>query len=155
MSVRQFTRRATAFATAAVITCIAAYAATPLEMQKARHDHFKELGDAFKAIRDESKGSSPNFAKMTKAAETVVKASENQIQWFAKGTGTEAGKTRALPEIWSKPADFEAAMKKFSDATPALLAAVKSKDIDAVNKAFKEAGGACKNCHDTFRSPEE
>jgi cytochrome c556 len=155
MSLSQFTRRATSFAAAAVITCVAAYAATPLEMQKARHDHFHELGDAFKAIRDESKGSSPDFAKMTKAAEVVNKASDNQIQWFTKGTGTEAGKTRALPEIWSKPADFEAAMKKFSDATPALLAAAKSQDIDAVNKAFKEAGGACKNCHDTFRSPEE
>jgi cytochrome c556 len=24
-----------------------------------------------------------------------------------------------------------------------------------VQAAFKEVGGACKNCHDTFRAPEE
>ena len=37
----------------------------------------------------------------------------------------------------------------------ALLAVTKTKDVDAVNKAFRDVGGACKNCHDTFRSPEE
>jgi cytochrome c556 len=35
-----------------------------------------------------------------------------------------------------------------------LLAAVKAKDGAAVQAAFKEVGGACKNCHDTFRGPE-
>jgi cytochrome c556 len=43
----------------------------------------------------------------------------------------------------------------FSDRAPKLLAATKTKDVDAVKAAFKETGGACKNCHDTFRSPEE
>ena len=90
-----------------------------------------------------------------KAAETVQKASVDQQQWFAKGTGPEAGKTRALPEIWSKPADFTAAQKMFEDRAPALVAAAKAKDVDAVSAAFKQLGGACKNCHDTFRSPEE
>jgi cytochrome c556 len=32
---------------------------------------------------------------------------------------------------------------------------VKAKDIDTVKAAFRETGGACKNCHDTFRSPDE
>jgi cytochrome c556 len=155
MSARQITRQVSTFTVAAVITCVAAYAATPAEMQKARHDHFHELGDAFKAVRDQSKGSNPDFAALTKAAETVNKASIDQAQWFPKGTGPEAGKTRALPEIWTKQADFEAAMQKFSDAAPKLLAAAKAKDVDAVGAAFKEVGGTCKNCHDTFRSPED
>jgi len=130
-------------------------AATPLETQKARHEHYEELGKAFKAIRDQTTATSPNFAALQKNAEVVNEASVNQQQWFPKGTGPEAGKTRALPEIWSKPADFEAAQKMLSDRAPKLLAAVKSKDIDSVKAAFKETGGACKNCHDTFRSPEE
>lgn len=131
------------------------YAATPVETQKARHEHYEELGKAFKAVRDQTNASSPDLAALQKNAEVVNEASVNQQQWFPKGTGPEAGKTRALPEIWSKPADFEAAQKMFSDRAPKLLAAVKSKDIDAVKAAFKETGGACKNCHDTFRSPEE
>jgi cytochrome c556 len=131
------------------------YAATPVETQKARHEHYEELGKAFKAVRDQMNASSPDFGDLQKNAEVVNEASVNQQQWFPKGTGPEAGKTRALPEIWSKPADFEAAQKMLSDRAPKLLAAVKAKDIDAVKAAFKETGGACKNCHDTFRSPEE
>ena len=141
--------------TASLIAAVQAAApSTPAEMQKARHEHYEELGDAFKAVRDQSKASSPDFAALLKAAEIVNQASINQQQWFPKGTGVEAGKTRALAEIWSKPDEFTAAQKMFSDRAPKLLAAAKAKDIDAVTSAFKELGGACKNCHDTFRAPE-
>jgi cytochrome c556 len=133
---------------------VAVYAATPQEAQKARHEHYENLGDAFKAVRDNSRGDTPDWAALEKAASTVVEASVDQQQWFAKGTGTEAGKTRALPEIWTKPEDFTAAQKMFSDRAPKLLAAVKAKDAAGVQAAFKEVGGACKNCHDNFRAPE-
>jgi cytochrome c556 len=135
------------------VVAVAAYAATPQEAQKARHEHYEKLGDAFKSVRDNSKGE-PNWAALEKAAQEVVDASIDQDQWFAKGTGPEAGKTRALPEIWSKPADFSAATKMFSERAPKLLAAVKAKDAAAVQAAFREVGGSCKNCHDAFRAPE-
>jgi cytochrome c556 len=130
-------------------------AATPQELQKKRHDHYHQLGDAFKAVRDGVKASSPDWAAIEKAATDVNHASVDQAQWFPKGTGPEAGKTRALPEVWSKPDDFAAAAKMFEEKSAALLAATRTKDVDAVNKAFRDTGGACKNCHDTFRSPEE
>lgn len=130
-------------------------AATPQESQKKRHEHYEALGDAFKAVRDGTKAGTPDWAAIEKAAAEVSQASVNQAQWFPKGTGPEAGKTRALPEIWSKPDEFAAAAKKFEEKAPALLAAVKTQEVDAVNKAFREVGGACKNCHDNFRSPEE
>lgn len=125
------------------------------EAQKARHHHYEALGDAFKAVRDNARGDSPNWAALEKAAQTVVDSSVDQQQWFAKGTGPESGKTRALPEIWSKSDDFTAAQKMLSDRAPKLLAAVKAKDVAGVQAAFKEVGGACKNCHDTFRAPED
>ncbi|HEV7608451.1 MAG TPA: cytochrome c [Steroidobacteraceae bacterium] len=133
----------------------AAAPATPADLQKLRHDHYHELGDAFKEVRDQSKASSPDFDALLKAAEVVNKASVDQQQWFPKGTGPEAGKTRALPEVWSKPDDFTAAQKMFSDRAPKLLAAAKARDAAAVQAAFKDLGGACKNCHDNFRAPEE
>jgi cytochrome c556 len=137
-----------------LVVCAAAFAVTPAETQKVRHQHYEELGDAFKAVRDLTKSSPTDFAALEKAATTVNEASINQIQWFPKGTGPEAGKTRALPDIWAKPTEFTAAMKMFEERAPALLAATKSKDLDAVTKAFREVGGACKNCHDSFRAPE-
>ena len=130
-------------------------AATPQELQKKRHDHYHELGDAVKAVRDGIKSDTPDWAAIEKAADVISQASVNQIQWFPKGTGPEAGKTRALPEIWSKPDDFAAAMKMLEERAPAVLAAAKTKNVDAVNKSVRELGGACKNCHDNFRSPEE
>lgn len=137
------------------LVATAVYAATPQEAQKARHEHYEELGDAFKAVRDNSRGDSPDWGKLEKAAQIVVEASIDQQKWFPHGTGPEAGKTRALPEIWKKPDDFTAAQKMLTERAPKLLAAVKAKDAPGVQAAFKEVGGACKNCHDTFRAPEE
>ena len=148
--------RSAMFRSAMVVTLLVpvVYAATPVETQKARHEHYEKLGKAFKAVRDQTSTDAPDFAVLLQNAEIVNEASVNQQQWFPKGTGPEAGKTRALPEIWSKPADFEAAQKMFSDRAPKLLAAAKAKDVDAVKAAFKDLGGSCKNCHDAFRAPE-
>ena len=155
MSGKLFLSLGAAVLTASLVAAHAATPATPAEAQKARHEHYEELGDAFKAVRDGSKAATPDFAAIEKAAAVVNHASVNQQQWFPKGTGPEAGKTRALPEIWSKPDDFTAAQKMFSDRAPKLLAAAKTKDVAAITAAFRDVGGACKNCHDTFRAPED
>ena len=130
-------------------------AASARDQQKARHDHYHELGDAFKQVRDEARAGIPDLAKIKTAAQVVNEASIDQGRWFPAGTGPEAGKTRALPVIWERPKDFQAAQKVFSDVAPKLLAAANAGDLGAVKTTFGEVGKACKNCHDTFRSPEE
>jgi cytochrome c556 len=125
------------------------------DQQKARHDHYHELGDAFKTVRDQARAGSPDLAKIKAAAQTINEASIDQGRWFPAGTGPEAGKTRALPEIWARPGDFKAAQKVFSDAAPKLLAAANAGDLSAVKSTYGELGKACKNCHDTFRAPED
>lgn len=125
------------------------------DLMKARHHHYHELGDAFKALRDQTRAGNPDLAAIKAAAKVVNDASIDQARWFPAGTGPEAGKTRALPEIWKRPKDFEAAQKVFSDAAPKLLAAANANDLKAVKASYGEVGKACKNCHDTFRSPEE
>lgn len=129
--------------------------ASTQDLMKARHDHYHKLGDAFKTVRDQVRASSPDLAAVKRAAHAIRTASIDQARWFPAGTGPEAGKTRALAEIWSKPQEFEAAQKVFSDAAPKLLEAANSGDIGRVRAQFGEVGKACKNCHDNFRSPEE
>ena len=146
-------RRISVIAVAAAVMSAAAYAATPVEVQKLRHERYEELGEAFKTVRDNSKGS-PDFAALEKALAVIQKATVDQKDWFPKGSGPEAGKTRALPEIWSKPDEFASAQKMFADKAGPLATAVKAKDVDGVGKAFRELGGSCKNCHDNFRAPE-
>jgi cytochrome c556 len=130
-------------------------AASAQALQKARHHHYHELGDAFKTVRDQTRSGSPNMVKIKAAAEVINEASVDQGRWFPHGTGPEAGKTRALPIIWEKPQDFQAAQKVFTDAAPKLLAAANAGDIGAVKTSFGEVGKACKNCHETFRGPED
>ena len=125
------------------------------DLMKARHDHYHKLGDAFKKVRDEARAAQPDMAGVQRAAQFINDASVNQGKWFPAGTGPDAGKTRALPEIWIKPKEFEAAQKVFSDSAPKLLAAANANDAREVKTQFGEVGKACKNCHDTFRSPEE
>lgn len=72
--------------------------------------------------------------------------------FFEKGTGPEAGKTRALPVIWEKWDDFKAAAAALGDAADKLAAAGKAGDAAAANAAFGELGRACGSCHNTFRS---
>lgn len=140
-------------ATFVALAATVAWAATPTEIQKQRHEHYEALGDAFKTVRDNSRGN-PDFAALDKAMAVIQKSTVDQAQWFPKGSGPEAGKTRALPEVWSKPDQFAAAQKMFTDKAGPLAAAVKARDGEAVTKAFRELGGACKNCHDGFRAPE-
>ena len=130
-------------------------AQSALDLQKARHDHYHELGDAFKTVRDQTRAGTPNMAKIKAAAQVINEASIDQDRWFPAGTGPEAGKTRALAEIWARPDDFKAAQKVFSDAAPKLLAAANASDLNAVKSTYGDLGKACKNCHDTFRAPED
>jgi len=130
-------------------------AASSQDLQKARHDHYHELGDAFKTVRDQARAGAPDLMKIKAAAQVINEASIDQSRWFPAGTGPEAGKTRALPVIWQKPEDFKAAQKVFSDAAPKLLAAANAGDLDAVKSTYGDLGKACKNCHETFREPEK
>jgi cytochrome c556 len=148
-------------ATLGVAVCLAAPAGALIaanstkDLMKARHDHYHELGDAFKVLRDQTRTGTPDVTRIQGAAKVVHDAAIDQGRWFPAGTGPEAGRTRALPMIWQRPEDFKAAQKVFSDAAPKLLAAAKAADLDAVKKSYGEVGKACKNCHDTFRAPEE
>lgn len=155
------TRRLAAVASIAVSAAVLAPVnglvadATTKDLMEARHDHYHALGDAFKTVRDESRSRSPDWDALKAAAKAVSDASINQARWFPAGTGPEAGKTRALPEIWTKPDDFTAAQKLFSEAAPKLLAAANSGEKSAVATQFGQVGRTCKNCHDNFRSPDD
>ena len=125
------------------------------ELQHARHEHYEQLGDAFKVVRDQTRSGKPDLAAIKTAARKVNDAAVNQEKWFPAGSGPEAGKTDALADIWAKPTEFKAAMKMFSDAAPKLHAAANAGDVAAVKAAFGDVGKACKNCHDQFRAKDD
>jgi cytochrome c556 len=145
-----------AVVTAAPLSVLLADDDNATGIYKVRHDEYHKLGDAFKTIRDQSKTDAPDTAAIKSAAQVVHDASVNQFKWFPAGSGPKPGvKTRAKEEIWSKPQDFEAAQKLFAEQATKLNTVAASGDNAAVRTQFAATGKACKNCHDTFRVPEE
>lgn len=87
--------------------------------------------------------------------EAARKFAETIPNLFPKGTGIgDKGvtKTRAVQDIWAKPAEFKA-------ASDALVAALKTAEAAAGDKAktdaaFGEIRKSCGGCHTPFRGPE-
>lgn len=63
--------------------------------------------------------------------------------------GSQNADDKALPQIWSDRAGFEAARNKARDAA---LALADSKDFAAFKTNFDTLGGSCKGCHDSYRA---
>lgn len=131
-------------------------APTVQQVIETRQANLKDLGKNFKAINDQTKASTPDMAVIGPAADAVKAHAAEIGNWFPAGSGAEAGvKTAALPAIWSDPATFEAAVAKLQQEAGALQTAAASGDAAQVKAQFPKTGGACKNCHDTFRKPED
>jgi cytochrome c556 len=140
----------------APLTALMAHDDGSTGIYKVRHDGYHKLGDAFKTIRDQLKADAPDAAQIKSAAQVVADTSVQQFKWFPAGSGPKTGvKTRAKAEIWSNPSDFEAAQKLFADAAAKLNKSASSGDVAAVKAQFGDVGKSCKNCHDTFRTPED
>jgi len=68
--------------------------------------------------------------------------------------GSERGTTRAKPGIWENKADFESKMDDLAQAASALKRAVDSGDRKQVAEQVQATGGACKACHDDYKSDD-
>lgn len=65
--------------------------------------------------------------------------------------GTDKAPARLKASPAAERAKYDAAEKRFHDATTALVNAAKGGDQGAIRTAFGGVGGACKNCHEGFR----
>lgn len=62
-------------------------------------------------------------------------------------------KTQAAPEIWTKPAEFKAAVAKFeADTQKAMIADLST--IDGFKAQFGTVTQNCRSCHEIFRVKE-
>ena len=88
------------------------------------------------------------------AALHTVATIKGDLMW-PPGTdnGAYAGKTRALPEIWSTWPEAGNKAQALSDATAA-LSEVAGDGLDALRSKIGAVGKACKGCHDDFRAEQ-
>ncbi len=75
---------------------------------------------------------------------------------FLRGfpTGSEGGTTRAKPAIWENMDDFESKLQDLRNAAADLAEAAEGGDKKAIMMAFQSTGGACKACHDEYKSKD-
>ncbi|MEX2451044.1 MAG: cytochrome c [Rhodospirillales bacterium] len=67
--------------------------------------------------------------------------------------GTDKGKTRAKPDIWTKPAEFQKALIDFKQASAALAGVAGKGNPNTTKAAYKAVVKTCGSCHKQFRHP--
>ena len=131
-------------------------AASAAEVVKARQKGLKTLGAAFKTIRDELKGGSPDAAKIREASVDITQAAGAIGNWFPAGTGPDSGvKTDAKPEVWTDSAGFATAREAFIREANKWAQLGNSTDASAWKEGAASLGQSCKGCHDKYRVKKE
>ena len=76
----------------------------------------------------------------------------SKLPWAGFAEGTDKGETKARPEIWTDAAKFKDAQGKLMTETAKLAIAAKTGKLEDLKVAVSATGGACKNCHENFKS---
>jgi cytochrome c556 len=123
---------------------------------EARQKNLKDLGAAMKTVGDQLKSGAPSLETIRPAVQTIKSHAPDLANWFPAGTGPETGvETEALARIWEDPAGFQAAHQRLVDESIKLSDVATGEDLAAIGAQVGAVGGACKNCHDSFRLKKE
>lgn len=147
----------------AILALVMGLAAAPVALshldntqfnQSYRQSLFALLGANFGPMASMVKGEIPwNDEQFSHWAEDLSRASGLDImRGFPEGS--EGGKTRARPDIWENTADFEAKIADLRRETTALAEVARKGDRKNLLKQFQKTGGACKSCHDEYKSKD-
>jgi cytochrome c556 len=117
-----------------------------------RHEGMETIGKAFKTLHREFDSSSPSVPTVRASASQTAALAKQSSRWFPAGTGPEAGKTGAKPEIWQNQQDFAAKLTAFQKAAQLFNAAAAQGDMNAAKARYADLGGTCKACHDKYRT---
>ncbi len=147
-----------ACATAALVlgVSLGAYAAAkPKDVVKYRQGVMKTNSAIYKNIRAITRGKVEFSAQLPNLADALAANGRVIASMFPKGTGPEAGKTRAKAAIWQDMAGLKAAAAKYSTATGKLAKLAKGGDAKAVGAQLKVVDKACRACHKKFRGKKK
>ncbi|NQD38168.1 cytochrome c [Permianibacter sp. IMCC34836] len=136
---------------AIALSCSVAAAIDPIEARKEGFKAFKkELGAIKKIVEAGDASQQAALLDHAKALDDAAKA-----QWSKMAehfpAGSYQGETDALPAIWEKATEFQAAIDKQRTAINGFVAAAQSADPAQWKSAFGQVGGSCKNCHESFK----
>lgn len=126
---------------------IAAEATDPTA--KARQELMDVIGMNMKTLGDMAGGKSAFDAAAAETAKAAIVAAAGEITAKFQTEASDP-KSTAKPEIWT---DFATFTTK-ADALAAAAGALDVASIDTLKAGLGAVGGACKDCHTTFRIPQ-
>lgn len=118
---------------------------------RARHGDLNALLAAYKMVNAQLKQDAPNLGAIRAAADRMGALGRQLPAWFPPGSGPEAGEeTKAKPDIWRRPAEFQARAADLDAAVDRLKAAAASGQVAAIRREQREVSTACTACHRAF-----
>ena len=124
--------------------------AKPEDAIKYRQSSLSVMGTHFGRVAAMANGRIP-FNAESAASNAAIAESMSKLPWAGFVAGSDAGNTKAKPEIWSDAAKFKTAQDNMMAEMSKVALAAKGGNIDAIKAAVGAAGGTCKACHDSFR----
>ena len=131
-------------------------AEAPAEIAE-RQDNFDAIKDSFMVIRANfEEDAETDLAAVQAAAQDINDRAGQIAGHFPEGSGMDDGwDSEALAAIWEKPEEFTAAHEKLVAESATLATLAGEGDVAAVAEQVGALGGSCKNCHDSFRVPQD
>ena len=121
----------------------------PGQPVKHRQVAFKEIVKAFEPMGVMLRKGRYDADKFLLLAQALLAKRDGPWSYF--GADTNYPPTKATPEVWTQPEEFEKNKQAFIAATDALLAAAKNKDKAQVEKTYDALHETCKTCHKQFK----
>ena len=123
----------------------------PEDAIKYRQSALFLLGQHFGPIAAMAQGKMP-YDKDAAANHAALAQTLSRLPWDRFGAGTDKGKTKAKPEIWTNPSDFKAKADKMQEEVAKLEQVARTGDFNALKAQVGETGKSCKACHDEYRN---
>ena len=125
--------------------------AKPEDAIKYRRNALYVMSTHFGRVGAMANGRVP-FDAAAVASNAAIAEQMSKLPYAAFIDGSDKGDTKARPEIWTDRAKFNAAAEKMQTEMSKLAVVAKAGNIDAIKAQVGVTGGACKACHDDFRT---
>jgi cytochrome c556 len=121
----------------------------PGQPVKTRQVAFKEMLRVFEPMGTMLRTNSYHAEKFAALAGQLM--TKRDAPWKHFGADTNYPPTKAKPEVWSKPEQFESERQAFFVATDELLVAAQAREVEPARKAYFKVYDLCQSCHREFK----
>ncbi len=105
------------------------------------------------AISMQTRGLAGDPSHISSHAQAIANLGAELNSIFPERSNVEG--SEALPIIWEEPEKFAEALARAEEAMAALGAAASGNDLEAIGRAFRNVGEACKGCHERYREEHD